>query len=83
MPVPQTQPALLTLRNTLTLVMFAARVSHTLSPELTQGVKLYTQNVHKHGRFCCDPSCFEGASLAGLLPDPMPGVALPLDGRRS
>ena len=45
------------------------------------GVKLYTQNVLKHGRFCCDPSCFEGASIAGLLPDPVPGLALPLDGR--
>lgn len=52
-----------------------------LSSALTQGVKLYTQNVLKHGRFCCDPLCFEGARIAKLLPHAVPRLALPLDGR--
>jgi len=44
------------------------------------GVKLYTGNVLKHGS-CCDPSCFEGARIAKLLPHVVPRLAWPLDGR--
>ena len=62
-----------------------ARVSHVLRSlrELSpvQGVKLYTQNALTHGRFCCDPSCFEAASIPKLLPHAVPRLALPLDGR--
>jgi hypothetical protein len=34
---------------------FACQWRRTLSSELTPRVKLYTQNVLKHGRFCWDP----------------------------
>jgi len=59
-------------------------VPHTqLGAELTRDVKVFTENVLKHDRFCCDLSCFEGANIAGLLPNPVSGLALPFDGRRS
>ena len=39
------------------------------------------QNVLKHGRFCCDLSCFEGSRIAKLMPRAVPRLALRLDGR--
>lgn len=56
-------------------------MARMLSSEFTQGVKLYTQNVLKHGRFRCGPSCFESARIPELLPHAVPRLALPLNGR--
>lgn len=47
----------------------------------SHSVKLYTQNVLTHGRFCCGRSSFERAKIAKLLPHAVARLALPLDGR--
>ena len=55
--------------------------------ELTRNVKLKIQNVFMHGRFCCDPLCFEASIIlqaswiVKLLPDAVPRLALLLNGR--
>ena len=57
-------------------LQFAARSARSLSKR----DKLNRENLLKHGRLCRNPSYFEGAGTTGLLPDPEPGLALPLDG---